>query len=85
MSLGGAQGGVGGYSADVQRGVESQRSYLMGVKEAEARRNELGRQAREKAEREFEARMRSGELINAHRDALRRMQSGVKDAGYHQD
>lgn len=71
--------GVAGWDADVRRSVEQQRSYLMGQKEAEAQRREMERMDKERSEREFEERMRRGELLGAHRDAMRRLQGGVKD------
>ena len=60
------------------RSIELQRGILMGRKEAEARRKEVEREGRERFEREFEERMRSGALMGAHRDAMRRLQGGVK-------
>ncbi len=62
----------------VLRSMELQRSILLGQKEAEARQKETERIERERFERGFEERMRSGVLMGAHRDAMRRLQGGVK-------
>lgn len=64
---------VGGRD-DVQRNIQIQRSMLMGEKEAEAQRRESTLREKQIAERAFEERMRSGDLMEAHRRALRRMQ-----------
>jgi hypothetical protein len=71
--------GVGGWDADVKRSVDQQRAFLMGQKEAEARAREMERVERERTNAEFEERMRTGELLGAHRDAMRRLQGGVRD------
>lgn len=70
---------IGGRDADIRRSVDQQRSYLMNQKEAEARMKELERIGRWRDEREFEERMRRGELLGAHREAMRRLQGGVRD------
>ena len=62
----------------VLRSMELQRSILLGQKEAELRQKEAERIERERFERGFEERMRSGALMGAHRDAMRRLQGGVK-------
>ncbi|KAB5558399.1 hypothetical protein GE09DRAFT_112044 [Coniochaeta sp. 2T2.1] len=59
--------------------VDQQRTFLMGEKLAEAQRREVERLERERNDAEFEERMRRGELLEAHRDAMRRLQGGVKD------
>ncbi|KAL1870536.1 hypothetical protein VTK73DRAFT_2610 [Phialemonium thermophilum] len=66
--------------ADVRRSVDAQRSYLLSLKEAEAQRRERERLEKERGDREFEERMRRGELLEAHREAMRRLQGGVKGA-----
>ncbi|KAH8910089.1 hypothetical protein BR93DRAFT_957097 [Coniochaeta sp. PMI_546] len=71
--------GAGGWNADVKRSVDQQRNFLMSQKEAEARRREMERVSRERSNAEFEERMRTGELLGAHRDAMRRLQGGVRD------
>lgn len=63
---------------DVLRTIDLQRSILLGQKEAEAQRKEAEWLEKQQYQREFEERMRSGELMGAHRDAMRRMQGGVK-------
>ncbi|KAB5570321.1 hypothetical protein GE09DRAFT_703676 [Coniochaeta sp. 2T2.1] len=60
-------------------GVDQQRTFLMGEKLAEAQRREVERLERERNDAEFGERMRRGELLEAHRDAMRRLQGGVKD------
>ncbi len=59
--------------------VDTQRSYLMGQKEAEAARRETARAERDRTDRAFEERMRRGDLLEAHRDAMRRMQASARD------
>ncbi|KAK3333904.1 hypothetical protein B0T19DRAFT_382931 [Cercophora scortea] len=63
---------------DIQRHIEVQRNFLLGQKEAEAQRRETERHELELGQREFELRMRSGALMEAHRDAMRRLQRGVR-------
>lgn len=70
---------IGGREVDVRRAVERQGSMLMLQKEAEARAKEQQRIQKLRAEREFDERMRRGELLGAHREAMRRLQGGVKD------
>ncbi|EGX96840.1 hypothetical protein CCM_01498 [Cordyceps militaris CM01] len=65
---------LGGREAEVQRNIEMQRHVLMGQKEAEGQRREMQRRDREFSDRAFDDRMRSGDLIDAHREALRKMQ-----------
>lgn len=71
--------GGGGREAEVQRNIEMGRNVLMGQKEADAQRREMQRREKEWAERAFDERMRSGDLLDAHRDAMRRMQMKSKD------
>lgn len=67
---------------DLQRTIELQRSILLTQKEAEGQRRELARLARERMDREFDERMRrdGGALMEAHREAMRRLQRGVGGA-----
>ncbi|KAM7200296.1 protein of unknown function (DUF4203) domain containing protein [Rhypophila sp. PSN 637] len=65
------QGGI----MDVQRTLETQRSFLMEQREMEGARREAEQIEAERGQREFEERMRSGQLLGVHRDALRRMQA----------
>ncbi|KAM7220361.1 protein of unknown function (DUF4203) domain containing protein [Rhypophila decipiens] len=60
---------------EVQRTLETQRSFLMEQKEMEGARREAERIEAERGQREFDERMRSGQLLGVHRDALRRMQA----------
>ncbi|TQV99480.1 hypothetical protein V2A60_004954 [Cordyceps javanica] len=71
---------LGGREAEVQRNIEMQRHVLMGQKEAEAQRREMQRRDKEFSDRAFDDRMRSGDLADAHREALRKMQ---RSAGQH--
>jgi hypothetical protein len=74
--LGGGSGGE--QKGDALRSIELQRSILLGQKEMEVRRKEADWVEKQRYEREFEERMRSGVLMGAHRDAMRRLQGGVK-------
>lgn len=69
---------LGNREAEVQRNIEMQRNVLMGQKEAEAQRRELQRRERELTDRAFEERMRNGEFLDAHREAMRKMQRGAR-------
>ncbi|KAH9906152.1 hypothetical protein F4778DRAFT_634121 [Xylariomycetidae sp. FL2044] len=77
-SLLGARGPANG-SNHVVRSIEQQRSMLMSQREQEAQRREMELWEKERNDRAFEERMRRGDLIDAHREAMRKMQSGVKD------
>ncbi|KAM3469571.1 hypothetical protein MY5147_006956 [Beauveria neobassiana] len=65
---------LGGREAEVQRNIEMQRHVLLGQKEAEAQRREMQRRDKESSDRAFDDRMRRGDLIDAHREAMRKMQ-----------
>ncbi|KAK0711604.1 hypothetical protein B0H67DRAFT_555560 [Lasiosphaeris hirsuta] len=65
--------------AELHRTIERQRSFMLGQKEVEVMRREVGRVELEGRQREFDERMRSGAMMEAHRDAMRRMQGGVRD------
>lgn len=69
---------LGGREADVQRNIEMQRHVLMGQKEAEAQKREMQRRDKEFSDRAFDDRMRSGDLLDAHREAMRKMQRGTR-------
>ncbi|KAI0024593.1 hypothetical protein F4780DRAFT_544190 [Xylariomycetidae sp. FL0641] len=64
---------------DVGRSIEHQRSMLLSQREQEAQRKELERWEKERNERAFEERMRRGDFVDAHREALRRMQGNVRN------
>ncbi|KAK2000936.1 hypothetical protein LX36DRAFT_385676 [Colletotrichum falcatum] len=66
--------------ADMQRNIDLQRIFLMSQKDAEAKRKEKERLDKERSEQAFAARMQSGEMFEAHRDAMRRMQNRARDA-----
>ncbi|KHN99513.1 uncharacterized protein MAM_02366 [Metarhizium album ARSEF 1941] len=68
----------GGREAEVQRNIEMQRSVLMGQKEAEAQRREMQRREREYADRAFDERMRNGDMLDAHREAMRKLQKSAR-------
>lgn len=70
---------LGGRDNEVQRNINMQRNMLMGQKEAEAQRKEIHRREKEWADRAFDEKMRNGELMNAHREAMKRMQKGAKE------
>ncbi|KAG6265206.1 hypothetical protein E4U47_006489 [Claviceps purpurea] len=69
---------VGGREAEIQRNIEMQRNVLMGQKEAEAHRREMQRREKEHVDRAFDERMRNGDMLEAHREAMRRMQRIAK-------
>ncbi|KAI0847932.1 hypothetical protein F5Y00DRAFT_107867 [Daldinia vernicosa] len=64
---------------DIQYNIDQQRSVLLSQREQEAQRREQERREKERNERAFEEMMRRGDLIDAHREAMRRMQSSIKD------
>ncbi|KAJ4860422.1 hypothetical protein T069G_05410 [Trichoderma breve] len=57
-----------------------QRTILMEKKEAEMQRREMQRRQKEWNDRMFDSRMRSGDLLEAHREVIRKMQSAARDA-----
>ncbi|KAI1500390.1 hypothetical protein F5X99DRAFT_238359 [Biscogniauxia marginata] len=59
--------------------ADQQRSAMLAQREQEAQRREVERRDKERSERAFEERMRRGDLMGAHRDAMRRMQGSVRD------
>ncbi|KAI0527982.1 hypothetical protein F5B22DRAFT_640958 [Xylaria bambusicola] len=64
--------------AEVSRVIEHQRSMLLSQREMEAQRKAGERWEKERTERVFEEMMRRGDLVDVHREALRKMQGGVK-------
>lgn len=60
------------------RSMEMQRSIMMGQMDAEAQRRMMEKMGKKRFEREFEERMRSGELLGVHRDAMKKLQGSVK-------
>lgn len=69
---------LGNREAEVQRNIEMQRNVLMGQKEAEAQRREMQRREKEHLDRAFDERMRNGDLLEVHREAMRKMQKGAR-------
>lgn len=65
-------------SADIGRAIDVQRNALLSQREQEAQRREAERWGKERVDRAFGEMMRRGDLVDAHREALRRMQEGVK-------
>ncbi|EFX00178.1 hypothetical protein CMQ_7180 [Grosmannia clavigera kw1407] len=65
--------------AHVKQSIEQQRNYMLGLREAEAQRREIKLQDKARTERAFEERMRKGDLMAAHRDAMRRMQASARE------
>ncbi|KAF3064771.1 hypothetical protein GL218_01674 [Daldinia childiae] len=71
--------GIRNGNSDVQYNIDQQRSMLLSHREQEAQRKEQERREKERNERAFEEMMRRGDFIDAHREAMRRMQSSIKD------
>ncbi|KAI2785421.1 hypothetical protein F4815DRAFT_490535 [Daldinia loculata] len=71
--------GIRNGNNDVQYNIDQQRSMLLSQREQETRRKEQERREKELNERAFEEMMRRGDFIDAHREAMRRMQSSIKD------
>lgn len=67
-----------GRESEIRRNIDLQRNKLIGQKEAEAQQREMDRQQKEWTDRAFDERMRNGELLDAHREAMRKMQRGAK-------
>ncbi|PKS11918.1 hypothetical protein jhhlp_001213 [Lomentospora prolificans] len=65
--------------AEVRRTIEMQRSMMLREKEAEAQAKEAERWEKERNERAFEQMMRSGNLLDAHREAMRRLQGTARE------
>lgn len=70
---------LSGREAEVQRSIEMQRNMLLNQKDQEAQRKEMTRLEKEWADRVFDERMRSGELMDAHRSVMRKMQNNAKE------
>lgn len=66
-----------GRGADVQMNIEAQRSFLMNQKEAEAQRRTMEQMQKATTDRAFGERMSRGDLMEVHREAMRRMQSSL--------
>ncbi|KAL7939057.1 hypothetical protein V8C35DRAFT_95787 [Trichoderma chlorosporum] len=59
--------------------MDIQRTVLMEKNEAERQRREMQKREKEWHDRLFDTRMRSGDLLEAHREVIRKMQSSAKD------
>ncbi|KAK2600304.1 hypothetical protein QQS21_004945 [Conoideocrella luteorostrata] len=68
----------GGREAEIQHNIEMQRNVLMGQKEAEAQRREMQKRDKDYVDRAFDERMRNGDMLEAHREAMRKMQKAAK-------
>lgn len=69
------------YDAEVQRDMDTQRSFMMGQRQAEAQKRDTLRTERERAGRMFEQRIRSDrDMMEMHREALRKMQRRASQA-----
>ncbi|TWU73674.1 hypothetical protein ED733_004305 [Metarhizium rileyi] len=68
----------GDREAEVQRNIEMQRNVLLGQKEAEAQRREMQLREKDYIDRAFDERMRNGDMLNAHREVMRKMQKGAR-------
>lgn len=67
------------WDAEVRRDIDVQRQFLMNQKEIESRRRESARVQRESLGRRFERRMRTdSQMMEAHREAMRKMQRDAK-------
>ncbi|KAI1321285.1 hypothetical protein F5Y16DRAFT_71183 [Xylariaceae sp. FL0255] len=61
-----------------ERAIDQQRYAMLSQKDQEATRREALRWEKERNDRVIEEMMRNGPLVDAHRDAMRRMQGSVK-------
>lgn len=64
----------------VRQSIEYGRSKLLSQREQETQRKQYEQWEKERSDRLFEERMRRGDFADAHREALRRMQSAVKES-----
>lgn len=69
------------YDAEVQRDIDTQRSFMMGQRQAEAQKQATLKSERERAGRMFEQRIRSDrDMMEMHREAMRKMQRRASQA-----
>lgn len=69
------------YDAEVQRDIDTQRSFMMGQRQAEAQKQATLKTERERAGRMFEQRIRSDrDMMEMHREAMRKMQKRASQA-----
>ncbi|KAM0347107.1 hypothetical protein ACHAPU_005046 [Fusarium lateritium] len=64
---------------EVQRSVDMSRNILLSQKQAEAQRRETQQREKEWADKAFDERMRNGDLLDVHREAMRKLQKHAKD------
>jgi hypothetical protein len=64
---------------EVQRSIETSRNMILSQKEAEIQRKEAERLEKERGDRAFQESMQRGELLDAHREAMRRMQAAARE------
>ncbi|PTB64344.1 hypothetical protein BBK36DRAFT_1179135 [Trichoderma citrinoviride] len=60
--------------------MNTQRTVLIEKREAERQKREMQKREKEWHDRMFDSRMRSGDLLEAHREVIRKMQSSARDA-----
>ncbi|TFB06101.1 hypothetical protein CCMA1212_002031 [Trichoderma ghanense] len=60
--------------------MNTQRAVLMEKREAERQKREMQKREKEWHDRMFDSRMRSGDLLEAHREVIRKMQTSARDA-----
>lgn len=65
-------------AAEIGRVIDQQREAMMSQRDQEAQRREMERWDKERNERAFVELMQRGDLMDAHREALRKMQGGVR-------
>ncbi|KAH6964029.1 hypothetical protein DER45DRAFT_641520 [Fusarium avenaceum] len=70
---------LGSREVEVQRNVDMSRNILLSQKQAEAQRRETQQRQKEWAEKAFDERMRNGDLLDVHREAMRKLQKHAKD------
>ncbi|KAF4457564.1 hypothetical protein F53441_614 [Fusarium austroafricanum] len=64
---------------EAQRNIDMSRNILLSQKQAEAQRRETQQREKEWADKAFDERMRNGDLLDVHREAMRKLQRHAKD------
>ncbi|CAF3444913.1 unnamed protein product [Fusarium graminearum] len=64
---------------EVQRNVDMSRNILLSQKQAEAQRRETQQREKEWADKAFDERMRNGDLLDVHREAMRKLQKNARE------
>ncbi|CAJ0553733.1 Ff.00g122450.m01.CDS01 [Fusarium sp. VM40] len=70
---------LGSREVEVQRNVDMSRNILLSQKQAETQRRETQQRQKEWADKAFDERMRNGDLLDVHREAMRKLQKHAKD------